>query len=99
MIKPTPKPSSGISFKIGTSTDSNFDVNTRSVLISWIFYCPSAHLAIELDGSQHLEQQAYDDQRSTYLTNQGVTRILRFTSDVVLTNTLAVLEEIGRALT
>ena|SRR5947207_2276476 len=63
------------------------------------FYCPSAHLAIELDGSQHLEQQAYDDQRSTYLTNQGVTRILRFTSDVVLTNTLAVLEEIGRALT
>ena len=33
------------------------------------FYCPSAKLAIELDGSQHYdpESQAYDSERSAYL--------------------------------
>lgn len=36
------------------------------------FYCPAAHLAIELDGSQHLEQAAYDQQRAAKLQAEGV---------------------------
>ena len=63
------------------------------------FYCASAHVAIELDGSQHLQQQAYDEQRTAYLQTQGVARVLRFTNDAVLANPLAVLEEIRAALT
>lgn len=41
------------------------------------FVCFSAKLVIELDGSQHLEQQDYDEQRTIFLNNQGF-NVLRF---------------------
>ena len=45
------------------------------------FYCASAKLAIELDGSQHYTKQgqAYDAERSACLARYGLT-ILRFTN-------------------
>ena len=45
------------------------------------FYCASAKLVIELDGSQHYEPQglAYDSERSTFLTAQGL-KVLRFSN-------------------
>ena len=38
------------------------------------FYCPKAKLVVELDGKWHLtpQQQAYDEERSTYLTALGL---------------------------
>ena len=41
------------------------------------FYCASAKLVIELDGSQHYEPQgmAYDSERSAFLTALGLDRI------------------------
>jgi very-short-patch-repair endonuclease len=38
------------------------------------FYCASAKLVIEIDGSQHYEQQGqkYDSQRSEYLNSLGL---------------------------
>ena len=43
------------------------------------FYCASAGLIIEVDGSQHYEPQgaAYDSERSAFLTSLGL-EVLRF---------------------
>ncbi len=57
------------------------------------FYCDELRLAIELDGGQHAEQQAYDSARTAYLKQQGID-VLRFWNNEVLANTEAVLEAI-----
>lgn len=41
------------------------------------FCAPRQKLVIELDGSQHLEQHEYDDERTTFLQAQGY-QVLRF---------------------
>ena len=45
------------------------------------FYCASAKLVIELDGSQHYEPQgtAYESERSAFLTALGL-EVLRFSN-------------------
>ena len=45
------------------------------------FYCASAKLVIELDGSQHYEPQtmAYDSERSAFLSEFGL-EVLRFSN-------------------
>ena len=45
------------------------------------FYCASARLVIELDGSQHYEppNMAYDAERSQFLTEQGL-EVMRFSN-------------------
>jgi very-short-patch-repair endonuclease len=45
------------------------------------FYCASAKLAIELDGSQHFEEKAaaYDNQRTAGLWGKGID-VIRFTN-------------------
>ena len=47
------------------------------------FYCASAGLVIELDGSQHYEPQglAYDAERSQFLMSLGL-EILRFSTGI-----------------
>jgi nicotinate-nucleotide--dimethylbenzimidazole phosphoribosyltransferase len=57
------------------------------------FYCDSLKLVIELDGGQHAEQQAYDQARTAFLENKGIT-VLRFWNNQVLAETEAVLEAI-----
>jgi len=42
-------------------------------------------LVIELDGSQHLEQEEYDQERTLYLKSQGY-RAIRFWNDQVMNN-------------
>ena len=48
------------------------------------FYCPEAKLAIELDGSQHLEENKakYDKERTKILKEQGIKAIRFWNSDV-----------------
>ena len=45
------------------------------------FYCASARLVIEVDGSQHYESQgmAYDEERSAFLSALGLA-VLRFSN-------------------
>ncbi len=50
-------------------------------------------LVIELDGSQHLENIYYDEQRSHYLNMLGYT-VLRFFDNDIINNTDNVLNEI-----
>ena len=57
------------------------------------FACLEPKLAIEIDGSQHLEQVAYDARRDAWLTAQGFV-VLRYPSNAVMTDTNAVLQDI-----
>ena len=61
------------------------------------FYCVEKKLAIELDGSQHMEQKNYDDKRAKDLQSLEI-NIIRFWDYDVLQNTEGVLEEIIRFL-
>jgi len=58
---------------------------------------PRKKLIIELDGSQHLEQQEYDEERTKYLETRGY-RVLRFWNNDVLNNMDAVLKVIWDVL-
>lgn len=51
------------------------------------FYCPSRHLAIEVDGARHFTSagKEYDRIRTDYLSTQGI-RVVRVTNYDVLKN-------------
>jgi very-short-patch-repair endonuclease len=57
------------------------------------FYCPAKRLAVELDGSQHLERADYDEARTRFLRDKGI-RVERFWNHDVLVRTDVVLEKI-----
>jgi very-short-patch-repair endonuclease len=63
------------------------------------FYCPSAKLAVELDGDQHASARgrAHDAVRSQFLTKQGIC-VLRFANHELNENLDGVLDGIYRAL-
>jgi very-short-patch-repair endonuclease len=63
------------------------------------FYAPKAKLVIEIDGSQHLEEDAVrkDRFRDKYLGEAGL-RVIRFNSRQVLEETEAVLEVIYQTI-
>ena len=61
------------------------------------FVCQEAKLIIELDGSQHLEQQDYDEERTKYLEAHGY-RVLRFWNNHVTNDIESVLQVIWNAL-
>lgn len=63
------------------------------------FYCASAKLVIELDGSQHYEDagMAYDDRRTEYLEEFGV-RVIRIPNNEVNGNFTAVCSYIDAVL-
>ncbi len=48
------------------------------------FYCHDARLAIELDGSEHLEESnlIYDQKRTEFLQSRGI-KVIRFWNDEV----------------
>lgn len=57
------------------------------------FYCPEKKMAIELDGSQHLENKDYDIERSDYLTVLGI-KVVRFWNNEVNANIDGVVQKI-----
>ena len=57
------------------------------------FVCFSPKLIVEVDGSQHAEQEQYDDRRDRWLRNEGFI-VLRFWNNQVLGDTEAVLGSI-----
>jgi len=54
-------------------------------------------LIIELDGSQHLEQEEYDEERTQYLESLGY-RVIRFWNNDVMENINGVILVIMQAL-
>jgi very-short-patch-repair endonuclease len=61
------------------------------------FICLEKRLIIELDGSQHMDNQAYDRTRSNWLMAHGF-KVLRFWNHDVFQQTSSVLEVIMTAL-
>ena len=61
------------------------------------FCSPKAKLIIELDGSQHLEQEEYDEERTKYLGSQGY-KVIRFWNNDVMSNIEGVILTIVHAL-
>ena len=57
------------------------------------FCAPSKMLIVELDGSQHLEQEEYDAERTAFLESKGY-RVLRFYNNDVMKDIEKVLEVI-----
>jgi very-short-patch-repair endonuclease len=54
-------------------------------------------LVIELDGSQHLEQEEYDQERTLYLKSEGY-RVIRFWNDQVMSDMEGVIKTIMYAV-
>jgi very-short-patch-repair endonuclease len=61
------------------------------------FYCPSARLAVEVDGPVHELQREHDARRDAHLRTMGID-VLRVTSTDVCTNLDAVVDRIARRL-
>src|SRR6266540_2088044 len=61
------------------------------------FCAPRRKLIIELDGSQHLEQKEYDEERTKYLESRGY-RVLRLWNNDVMNNIDNVLKVIWNVL-
>jgi very-short-patch-repair endonuclease len=62
------------------------------------FVCLEASVIVELDGSQHVRQSPYDEQRDGFLRANGF-RVLRFWNDAVFSEPDAVVLTIVEALT
>jgi very-short-patch-repair endonuclease len=61
------------------------------------FCAPRARLIIEVDGSQHLNQQNYDAERTEFLKAKGY-RVLRFWNNDILNNIQDVMSAILQAI-
>ena len=61
------------------------------------FVCLEMRLIVEVDGGQHGEQIAYDNERTQWLESEGY-RVLRFWNNEVLEDVEVVAEEIVQAL-
>ncbi len=61
------------------------------------FICLEADLIIEVDGSQHADQEQRDERRSAFLSNYGC-RVLRFWNSEVLSDVDSVVERIMEVL-
>ncbi|MBD2108501.1 DUF559 domain-containing protein [Nodosilinea sp. FACHB-13] len=59
------------------------------------FYCPSCKLVIEVDGSVHNQQEAYDKARTEHLQDFGYC-VLRFSNAEVADNLAVVLDRIAQ---
>jgi len=59
------------------------------------FYCPKAHLIIEVDGGQHYssEGKEKDKVRDDYMASIGI-KVLRFSDKDIFQNTAGVIEKI-----
>ena len=69
----------------------------QKVIGSYIvdFYCPKAKLVIELDGSQHYDEETlqYDAQRTLYLNQHGI-EVIRYTNRDIHIRFKAICEDI-----
>lgn len=62
------------------------------------FYCAKSKLAVEVDGGHHLQQAAYDAERTRWLESEKSIRVIRFTNEDVTQNLGAVVDMIRTAL-
>ena len=54
------------------------------------FFCPAKKLIIEIDGSQHLDNKEYDEERTRYFESLGI-KVIRFWNNEININIEGVL--------
>ena len=59
------------------------------------FYCPELKLCVEVDGSSHDYKEEYDEQRTTFLNEQGI-YVIRFHNEQVWVDIDGIISEIIR---
>jgi very-short-patch-repair endonuclease len=57
------------------------------------FCCPKAKLILKMDGSQHLEQKEYDDDRTKYFESLGY-KVIRFWNNQIMKDIECVIKAI-----
>ena len=57
------------------------------------FYCSELALAVEVDGEIHEQRKQYDQERTTYLVNQGIS-VARYRNNEILDNWPKVYEDL-----
>jgi very-short-patch-repair endonuclease len=57
------------------------------------FCCPKAKLILEMDGSHHLEQEGYDEERTKYFESLGY-KVIRFWNNQVMKDIESVIKAI-----
>lgn len=66
--------------------NSTYTFNRQYIVDNYIldFYCAKKHLAIEIDGGQHYNEEniTYDNKRTDYLKSQGIKVIRYSNSDI-----------------
>jgi very-short-patch-repair endonuclease len=70
-------------------------VYKQKIILGYIvdFWCPSAGIAIEVDGKSHRSRKAYDANRDAALMRKGIVT-LRFTNSAVCRSPLVVMAKI-----
>ena len=58
------------------------------------FFAHAVKLVVEVDGDSHAERQEYDEKRTHWMNEQGLT-VIRFTNEDVLKNLDAVVQSIA----
>ena len=61
------------------------------------FYCPDKKLIIEVDGSQHVDQEKYDTKRTGFFQSKGL-KVVRFWNSDINTNLDSVVSKIVEML-
>jgi very-short-patch-repair endonuclease len=74
------------------------ELNGMETFVIVDFYCHSRGLVIEVDGSSHIGQETYDQERTTALESSGL-RVMRFSNEQVVRETNAVLTTIKEEMT
>ena len=78
-----------------------YTVNRQKIIGNYIvdFYCASAKIVVELDGSQHFEKEGHekDIERDKYLNSLGI-QVLRFSNYDINNSFNDVCEEILRKI-
>lgn len=85
--------------RIRTKNIDGFKFRQQSVFFGYIvdFYCASARLVVEVDGSFHDNRKHYDAKRDAKIMTAGVT-ILRLTNDEVMHDLDRTIERIRECL-
>jgi very-short-patch-repair endonuclease len=62
--------------RLRTRSETGFSIRRQHPIGAFVldFYCPEAHLAIEIDGAQHTldDSIAYDENRDAWLLTKGI---------------------------
>jgi len=68
----------------------------QKIVLGYIvdFWCPSAGIAVEVDGKSHRGRRAYDSRRDAVLRKRGIVT-MRFTNSAVKRNAAAVAALVG----